>query len=350
MKYNRNIIDEDLEKIYNSSINWVNFFNKTVLISGASGFLPAYLVESLLFVNKKYSKANIKVIALVRNEDNAKKRFLHYKESKDLIILVQDVCEEIIINTKIDFIIHAASQASPKYYGIDPVGTINANVIGTTNLLKLGKLNNIQGFLYFSSSEVYGDLPNSMIPTSEDNFGFINPVNIRSCYSEGKRAGETICVSWHHQFKIPIFIVRPFHTYGPGMSLNDGRVYADFVRDIVDCKNIEMKSDGKAIRAFCYISDATIAFLKVLTEGEVGNAYNIGNDNCVTSIIELAEKLVKIFPERNLNVVKVKQENTTYINSSISKNIPNISKIKKLNWNPEIEITEGFKRTIRFYI
>ena len=350
MHSNRNIIEEDLVNIYHTDIPWSRFFNKTILISGASGFLPAYLVESLLYINKKNPSANIKVIALVRNEANARNRFSHYLTSKDLILLVQDVCEEIRLTTKIDFIIHAASQASPKYYGKDPVGTINANVIGTTNLLKLAKLNNVEGFLYFSSSEVYGNLPNSMIPTSEDNFGFINPVNLRSCYSEGKRAGETICISWHHQYKIPIFIVRPFHTYGPGMSLDDGRVYADFVRDIVECKDIEMKSDGKAIRAFCYISDATLAFFKVLLEGEVGNAYNVGNDNCVTSIVDLAEKLVKIFPERNLNVIKVKQENEAYINTSISKNIPNINKIKKLNWNPKIKILEGFNRTIQYYI
>lgn len=349
MHFNRNIIEEDLEYIYKTDIPWSRFFNKTILISGASGFLPAYIVESLLHINKKNPNANIKIIGLVRNESNAKKRFFHYNSSKDLILLVQDVCEEIDLNIKIDFIIHAASQASPKYYGKDPVGTINANVIGTTNLLKLAKLNNVEGFLYFSSSEVYGDLPNSLIPTSEDNFGVINPVNIRSCYSEGKRAGETICTSWCHQYKIPVLIVRPFHTYGPGMSLEDGRVYADFVSDIVHYRNIEMKSDGKAVRAFCYISDATIAFIKVLLEGEVGNAYNVGNDNCVSSIVDLADRLVALFPERNLNVIKVNQENEDYINTFISKNIPNIDKIKKLNWNPYINIQEGFKRTIQYY-
>ena len=158
---------------------------------------------------------------------------IQYEYSEQLKFLVQDVCEKIIIDSKIDFIIHAASQASPKFYGKDPVGTINANVIGTINLLELAKRNKVEKFLYFSSSEVYGNLNEEDIPTKEDKFGSIDPCNVRSCYSEGKRAGETICISWKHQYSIPVVIVRPFHTYGPGMDLNDGRVYADFIKNIV---------------------------------------------------------------------------------------------------------------------
>ena len=280
-----NIITEDLNEIIKAPIDWERFSNKTVLITGASGFLPAYIVETLLFLSEKGIIKNNKILALVRNVEKANTRFNHYLNNENLQFIVQDVCNPINISEKIDFIIHAASQASPKFYGSDPVGTLNANIIGTSNLLELAKRNKVEKFLYFSSSEVYGNLNEDDIPTSEDKFGSIDPCNIRSCYSEGKRAGETICISWKHQFKIPIVIVRPFHTYGPGMDLNDGRVYADFIRNIVNNENIEMKSDGSAIRAFCYISDATIAFFKVLLSGEIGAAYNVGNDKNTYSIL-----------------------------------------------------------------
>ena len=150
MKINRKIIHDDLNLIYNSNIEWDKFYNKTILISGASGFLPAYLVETLMHVNQLNKNANIKIIGLVRNITKAKERFIQYEYSEQLKFLVQDVCEKIIIDSKIDFIIHAASQASPKFYGKDPVGTINANVIGTINLLELAKRNKVEKFLYFS--------------------------------------------------------------------------------------------------------------------------------------------------------------------------------------------------------
>jgi nucleoside-diphosphate-sugar epimerase len=349
MNINRKIISDDLNFIYNSNIEWNKFYNKTILISGASGFLPAYLVETLMHINLVNKDANIKIIGLVRNISKAKERFMQYENSEKLEFLVQDVCEKITINYKIDFIIHAASQASPKYYGKDPVGTINANLIGTTNLLELARRNNVEKFLFFSSSEVYGQLNEEDIPTMEDKFGSIDPCNVRSCYSEGKRAGETICISWKQQYNIPVVIVRPFHTYGPGMDLNDGRVYADFIKNIVNNENIEMKSDGSAIRAFCYISDATIAFFKVLLNGEIGVAYNIGNDKNTCSILQLAESLVSLFPKKNLNVIMNQKPNVNYIPSLVNKNIPNINKIRNLKWEPIINIKEGFTKTIKYY-
>lgn len=349
MKIKQKIILEDLNFIYNSNIEWYKFYNKTVLITGASGFLPAYLVEILMYVNSVNKHANIKIIALVRNMSKAKERFIEHLNSENLEFVVQDVCDSIVIDSNVDFIIHAASQASPKYYGKDPVGTINANVIGTTNLLDLARKKNVERFLFFSSSEVYGNLDEKDIPTSEDKFGKIDPCNVRSCYSEGKRAGETICISWKHQFNIPIVIVRPFHTYGPGMDLNDGRVYADFIKNIVNNEDIEMNSDGSAIRAFCYISDATIAFLKVLLNGEIGAAYNIGNDKNIYSILQLAQSLISLYPDKNLKILLNHKSNSSYLPTLVNKNIPDINKIKNLNWVPIINIREGFSKTINYY-
>lgn len=344
------IVQEDIEYIVNHSLDWNVLSNSTILISGASGFLPAYIVETLLYLNEKQNK-NIKIIALVRNKEKALKRFEHHKNRKDLEFLVQDVCEPINIDPeeKIDYIIHAASNASPKFYGTDPVGTINANVIGTINLLKLAKEKSSKGFLFFSSGEVYGEVKENQIPTKENDYGYIDLTNVRSCYAESKRIGENICVSWNHQYGIPVKIIRPFHTYGPGMDLNDGRVFADFVSDIINNRNIVMKSDGCNTRAFCYLSDFIVGMFLVLLKGKNSEAYNVGF-NKETSIIGLAKMLVNLFPEKNLKVIMNDSDRAKeYLKSTVSRTCPNISKIKFLGWEPKIETEEGFKRTVLSY-
>ena len=345
-----NIIKEDLETIYNSDIDWSKFYNSTILITGANGFLPAYLVESLLYLNYVNLKNNVRVIVLVRNIENAKIRFSEYLEDKHLEFIEQDVSDSILISKKVDYIIHAASQASPKFYGIDPVGTLKANVLGTMNLLEVAKNNDIKSFLYFSSGEVYGELDSKQIPTKENIFGYINPTNVRSCYAESKRMGENICVSYHHQYGVSAKIVRPFHTYGPKMKLDDGRVYADFVSDILKEKDICMRSDGSATRSFCYLTDATVGFFKILLDGKNGEAYNMGNPNEELSISELAKILVNLYPEKGLKVIKkLDKENNNYLKSSLTRNSPNIIKISELNWYPFVSTKEGFKRTIESY-
>jgi UDP-glucuronate decarboxylase len=342
------IIEEDLQSITDFGLDWRSFSGKTVLVSGANGFLPAYMVETLLYLNETRTEEKVKVLGIVRNRDRALARFAKYSQRSDLQLIVQDICQPVLLEEKIDYIIHAASQASPKYYGKDPVGTLSPNIIGTYYLLELARKNKIDGFLFFSSSEVYGTLNEDQIPTREDYYGYVDPANVRSCYAESKRMGETMCVSWHHQYKVPVKIVRPFHTYGPGMRLDDGRVFADFAYDIVNDRDIVMKSDGSASRAFCYLADAVTGFFCVLLKGNNGEAYNVSNDNCQIRIIDLAAILVSLFPEKGLKVIRDEESiKEGYLKSKISQTCPDITKIKGLGWEPKYSIEDGFKRTIR---
>ncbi len=342
------MIVEDFNQIKNSSIDWNRFENKTILITGANGFLPAYMVEILLLLNNdilKYSPC--KVIALVRNEKHTKERFSNYLSDENLKIIVQDVANEINLIEKIDYIVHAASPASPKYYNIDPVGVIMPNVLGTKNTLELARKNNIEGYLYFSSGEVYGQLNDGEV-INEDKYGYLDPTTVRACYGESKRMGENLCVSYGHQYNIPVKIVRPFHTYGPGMKLDDGRVFADFVKNIVNNEDIEMKSDGSATRAFCYLADATVGFFKILLEGKNNNAYNLANSNGVISIKDLATELVNMFPEKGLKAIFAEQ-NKDYLQSPVKGNSVDTSKLESLDWKATTTIKDGFKKTIRSY-
>ena len=344
------IIESDLRYIAKANLEWEIFNNKTIFISGANGFLPAYMVETFLYLKEVSMIENIKIIALVRDKKKAINRFHHYNENNSLEFICQDVCQPILVDEKIDYVIHAASQASPKFYNTDPAGTMLANILGTNNLLELSRKNNSAGFLFFSSSEIYGQVNEFEIPTAENVVGRIDPLLVRSCYAESKRAGETMCISWFHQYGVPAKIVRPFHTYGPGVSLDDGRVFTDFIGDIINNRNIKMTSDGTGIRSYCYIADATIGFFKVLIEGKISEAYNIGNPQAEISILNLAKTLIDLFPNKNLKVIEdIPKERFGYIRSTISRNCPDISKMQLLGWEPNIDIRNGFKRTINWH-
>jgi nucleoside-diphosphate-sugar epimerase len=344
------VIEEDLKDITDAGLPWQDLEGKNVLITGANGFLPAYMVETLLYLNDRKLNKPVNVLGLVRNRAKALKRFSHYEGRKDFELLVQDAAAPVIADRKIDYIVHAASQASPKYFGTDPVGTLLPNVLGTYHLLELARKNAVEGFLFFSSGEVYGEVDERKVPTKEDDYGYLDPTNIRSCYAESKRIGETMCVSWHHQYAVPAKIVRPFHTYGPGMDLQDGRVFADFIADILHTRNIVLKSDGSAIRAFCYLSDAVTGFFTALLKGKNAEAYNVGNDKGEISILGLANLLVELFPSKKLKVIRDEKVGSDgYLKSKITRNCPDISKMRTLGWEPKYSLREGFERTVRSF-
>lgn len=342
------IVKEDVAHIIGAFKKWDKFRNKTILISGANGFLPAYLVETFMALDASY---NTSVIALVRSREKAEKRFPHLIHNSRFKLLVQDVSQPFDIEDKIDYIIHAASQASPKYYGIDPVGTLSANVMGTMTLMNIAKKNNVDSFLYFSSGEVYGQVSGDQIPIKENTFGYLDCANVRACYGESKRMGENICVSYLAQYGVKVKMIRPSHTYGPGMALDDGRVFADFVSNVVNRQNIVLKSDGSAIRPFCYLADATLAYLTVLIDGIDGQAYNTSNPDEEHSMKDLANIIVGLYPELGLKVViDAPMADSSYLKSPVSRISLSIDKIKQLGWEPTTTVAEGFKRTIASFL
>jgi nucleoside-diphosphate-sugar epimerase len=219
-------------------------------------------------------------------------------------------------------------------------------------MLELARKNKVESMLNFSSGEVYGTVqPAHGKNIEESDYGYTDICNVRSCYAESKRTGETLCVSYAHQFGVPVKTVRSFHTYGPGMALDDGRVFADFTGNIIRNEDIVINSDGSAIRAFCYLTDATKAFFFLVLSDENGESFNMGNPDQAINIRDLATTLIGLYPDKNLKAIfRIPESTDAYLKSPVACNIPEVSKLKALHWLPVVTISDGFKRTIDSYL
>jgi UDP-glucuronate decarboxylase len=343
------IILEDVAAIAALPLEWSKLQGRNVLITGAYGFLPAYMIETILYLNESKG-LDCRVTGLVRNAQKANERFAPHQNRQDLRFVEGDVVSGDFGPGRHDIVIHAASNASPKLFGTDPVGTMNANFLGAGLLLEAARKWKPDAVLYFSSGEVYGQVADDQIPISEDQYGYLDVTAPRSCYAIAKRATEALGISYLHQYGIPFKIVRPFHTYGPGMSLDDGRVFADFVRNAIRGEDIVMRSDGSAVRAFCYLSDAVAGYFTVLLRGSTGTAYNVGNTDGAMSIRALAELTVSLGRNPNASVVCEAPSPTDGQHSPVASSIPDINRIKALGWSPTVTPHNGFERTVRYYL
>ena len=340
------IVNQDMQSLMQNFKYTENLKNKTILITGATGLIAKYFTYFLLEVNKYYN-ANIKVIALVRNLEKAKKAFFDYQENANLYFLHQDVCEPINFPENIDYILHAAGSASATSIKSNPTGIIKANTLGTINVLELAKQKKVKKVLFTSTREIYGKVDN-LEKISETDMGIVNPLDSRACYPESKRMAEAILQSYYTQYNIPFNSIRIAHTYGPTMEItNDGRVMADFVGAIVNSKDIVLNSDGTAIRSFCYITDTINGIMNILAKGENGKAYNLANETEPYMIKDVAKMLTNLFPEKNL---KVKFSNPNdeikkgYLNYKITK--LDTTSLESLGWKPNVKLSDGLKRTV----
>ncbi|MDR3723198.1 MAG: NAD-dependent epimerase/dehydratase family protein [Terracidiphilus sp.] len=343
------IIAKDMEFIAKADLPWQELNGSNVLVTGASGMLTGYMIKFFSYLNKHVLRKPALIYALVRNGEKAKNQFKEELKNKEINLIVQDASIPLKSNIDYDYIIHAASQASPIFYKTDPVGTLSANIFGAKYLLEYAREHGCRSFLYFSSGDVYGAMQDCTTPFGEDEGGFLDPADIRSCYGESKRMAENMCVCWASQYAVPTRIVRPFHTYGPGMRLDDGRVFADFVRDILRGGPIVLHSDGQARRCFCYIADATAGFFTAMLQGKNAEAYNVANPVEECSIAELAQRLSDEFKNEKIAIEYKDRQSTDYVLSPIPGNIPSVDKLRSLGWYPKISIEDGFRRTVESF-
>lgn len=337
------IFEEDVQRILDEPIDWEKFRDKTVLVTGASGMMGNYIISVLLELDRR--GMNIAVYGLLRHPDK-----LDQSVRERINIIQQSVTEPVPQDQCFDYVIHTASPASPRIMKDDPVGTIAANVLGVWYTLKVALDSNAEGYLFISSREIYGQPEIGQDVFDEKTYGFVDPLDPRSCYPEGKKAAETMCSCYHAQFGLNTKAARLAHTYGPGMSIHDGRVQADFFRDVMNNRNIVLKSEGTAIRTYTYVSDAAAAMFYILLQGGADEiAYNISSEDSVVSIKQLAETMVKVFPEKHLSLeFDLPEKKTNDGTAPFTLGILSSDKLKALGWEPKISLEEGIKRTVQY--
>ncbi|MCM1231538.1 MAG: NAD-dependent epimerase/dehydratase family protein [Butyrivibrio sp.] len=342
------IIKEDMQNISTGIVPWNILNGQTILITGATGMIPSYMIFALLYQNEFVPEFHCTILAQLRSLQKAEKVFGDFLHRRDFHVIQADITEPIELNERIDYIVHGASPASPQLFTETPVDTIRPNILGTNYLLELACVKDVKGFLLLSSGEVYGQIQDGTIIT-EETMGVVQQLNMRNSYAESKRMAEMLCRAYMEQYGIPTKIARISHTYGPTISFeNDRRVFSEFVQNIIANENIVLKSNGEAIRPFCYLADAVEALFLVLLKGEAGQAYNMCNDNCCYTIRNLANILVGLFPERGLKVMQ--EERTvgdTYTEGSSSqKCFVDNARLRSLGWYPKVDVEVGFRRMI----
>lgn len=341
------IVEKDIEEILFTRKDLMHFQNSTILISGANSFIMFYLILTLL-ENNEQNHCQTKIIALCRNGEKARKRFSNYLDNSNLSFLIQDVRQPIEYEGNVDYCIHAASPAGIDSRQESPVDTFQTNLFGCENLLSFCRQKKIKKFMLLSSVDVYGKCQ-TQERLKESDIGLLDWTYKRNSYSNGKRAAETLCLLYYEQYEMPCVIVRPFQVYGPGMSLTDGRLHGDFVRQLKENNKILLKSDGTAKRSFMYLTDATCAMLDVLFYGENGEIYNICDEKSECSVYELAE-LYAALSETNAQVEFVyEKRDTPEVKEALSVVLGDAAKLEKLGWKSRTSLANGIERTLHFY-
>ncbi len=361
MRKAEDIIRGDLEYICDTlHEEFEKLSGKSLLITGGAGFLGYYLVQAPLYWNETRDPSHPIHVVVYDNYMRGVPEWLSELEENRMLQLVKHDITEPLPETEseFNFIIHAASIASPIFYREHPLETMDANVNGLRYLLEYARNrvesgNPVEGFLNFSTSEIYGDPDPANIPTPETYRGNVSCTGPRACYDESKRYGETLCVTFAQQYGVNVKMARPFNNYGPGLKITDKRVIPDFVRDILNGRDIVMHSDGSPSRTFCYIADAITGYFKILVNGRPGEAYNIGVSEPEITMAELAEKLVAIAREQigyTGRVIHKPSSDENYLVDNPNRRCPIIDKARKeLGYNPGIAFEDGLKRNFIWY-
>lgn len=343
------ITQKDAQKIANAVKKEAKTLSgKTLLITGGSGFLGKYFLYTIWYLNKKILSKPCKVVSVDNYIVGIKENKHVLAKDKNFLFIEHDVKNPIAVHGPVDFVIHAAGIASPIYYRKYPLETIAVSTEGTKNMLEVARKKRVESFLFFSSSEIYGDPDPNFVPTPETYPGNVSCIGPRSCYDESKRLGETLCMTYYEVYKVPVKIVRPFNVYGPGMRPDDYRVIPRFLTNALKKEFLPVHAGGNQTRTFCYITDALSGFFKVLLSRKNGEVYNVGNANDEVNMMTLAQKVSELF--KNRIEIKSVDYPQTYPLDDPRRRCPDLTKIRKnLGYRSTVNLKTGLKRTLRWY-
>lgn len=335
----------DLDIIYNNAVDWRMYQDKTVLITGSTGRLGMYLLETLADVDLKYN-LNLRIIGLARSEEKAKKVFGNTLSLPNVSFLYQNICDPIIYSKDIDYIFHTAGPAAPVDFKNIPVDTLWSHVNGTRNVLEAARTHHTKRVFYVSTVEVYGEWKGES-EISEEDIGPLQHFNARACYPEAKRLCETMLTTYKKQYGVSFCGVRMSHTLGPGIVLNDGRAFAEFMQDVLDERDIVLQSDGSAVRPYTYVADAINAMFLIMDKGE-DMLYNVAANENLMSIRDIAELIASLSPSGKTRVTySGTAGDLPYLPFKLA--VMNTSKVRDLGWKPQVDIRNTFKWTLESF-
>jgi UDP-glucuronate decarboxylase len=352
------VVASDLEYVLDrAGAELAEIAGKRLLVTGGAGFLGYYLVQAALAWNEAMEQERWISVSVLDSFARGVPDWLVGNEGLALVRHdIRDALPPALGH--FEYVVHAAGIASPTYYRQHPIETMDANITGLRQLLDrameaAARGEPTHGFLFFSSSEIYGDPVAESIPTPETYRGNVSCTGPRACYDESKRYGETLCVNFARQHDVPVSIARPFNNYGPGLKLTDRRVIPDLVRDVLDGRDIALLSDGSASRTFCYVADAVVGYYKVLVRGRRGEPYNVGIEEPEVSMGELAERIAAL--ARQLfgyqgSVTRSESTDAEYLVDNPLRRCPMIDKARtELGYDPTVSLDDGLERSLLWY-
>ena len=316
---------DNILQITDAKLPWEKLSGSNILVTGATGLIGGCLVEVLMANPQR----DYHVYASGRNEERAKEHFKDFAKDPSFHFVRYDVLQPLESDIKFDYIIHAASNASPNFFANNPVEVIKSNIYGVSNLMEYGLKHGLKRFLYVSSGEIYGEGDGRVF--TEEYSGYVDCATPRACYPSSKRAAETLCVSYAAEYGVDVVIARPCHVYGPHFTEADNRAYAQFIRNVVKGGDIVMKSTGEQFRSWCYVVDCVSALLYILLKGDNGQVYNIADATSNISIKELAEMIASIGGRSVVMDLPTDAEKAGF--NVVTKSVFSTEKLEYLGWN-----------------
>ena len=338
-----NLYQTQLRILADQSLPWDKLENKTVLLSGATGMIGKCIID-LLMLKNKLSGTNIRVVALSRNENVAKNRLSEYWRLPEFSYFSCDINKEIPECGRVDYIIHAASNTHPKQYSGDPIGTIEANVIGTKNLLDYAAVHHAERFCFLSSVEIYGENRGDVEKFKESYLGYLDCNMLRAGYPESKRVGEALCNAYGEACGMSYVIPRLSRLYGPTMFSSDSKAISQFIRKAAAGEDIVLKSAGNQKYSYTFVTDAVNAILQIMLSGANGEAYNVADEKSDIELRDLAAMLAEIAGKKVVFELPEERERKGY--STATKAMLDAGKLEALGWRAQVHLPEGLRCTV----
>lgn len=341
LEFNSIYLNDLKNIIRDKNISFNILKNKTIFVTGATGIIGSLFVNTILFLNQE-TNLNCKIIAFVRNKEKAKNKF--DIEDKNIKLIVGDIKKNIECDDDIDYVLHSASETSSQAFVNNPVETIDSILLGTKNVLELSKNKSVKKIIYLSTMEVYG-CPTSDIKIDENYETSLNTQDVRNCYPMSKRMCENLCKAYSQEYSINFDILRLTQTFGPGIQYDDNRVFAEFIRSVIESKDIILHTKGETKRNYLYTADAIKAILLTMTSSINNNVYNVANEETYCTILEMANLMKKLNNNINVKIKDTEDLNKFGYAKTLHMNL-DTNKIKKLGFKPSVNLEEMFKNTI----